>query len=104
MRVTDSSRWEFIEPVTGTPFPDPTDYTARRVADRFTHDHLAAAAGSFGLRPFEEDFYAPDRWAILVEDTTPRDPTLRLWTLEQAKTGGRGVLWSHMENGRVVML
>ena len=56
------------------------------------------------MRPFEEDFYAPDRWAILVEDTTPRDPTLRLWTLEQAKTGGRGVLWSHMENGRVVML
>ena len=104
VRVTDSSRWEFIEPITGTPFPDPTDYGARRVPDRFTHDHLVAAAGWFGLRPFDEDFYAPDQWAILVEDPTPRDPKLRLWTLEQAQTGGRGVLWSHMENGRVVRL
>lgn len=104
VRVTDSRRWEFIEPVTGTPFPDPTDYRARRIASKFTHNHLAQAAAWFGLRPFDEDFYAPDRWAILVEDPTPRDPTLRRWTLEQAQTHGRGVLWSHVENGRVVQL
>ena len=104
VRVTDLSRWEFIEPITGTPFPDPTDYAARRIPDRFTHDHLVQAASFYGLRPFDEDFYPSDARAVLVEDTSPRDPSWHEFTLAQAQANGRGVLWSHMENGRVVRL
>jgi len=93
VRVNDSARWEMVglgEPYP-TPFPDPTDYTARRIPDRFTHEHLAQGAAHFGLRPFDEDFYAPQGWGILVEDPEPRQPH---WdddiTLDQAQHNGKG--------------
>jgi hypothetical protein len=104
VRVTDSSRWEFIEPVTGTPFPDPTDYAARRVPDRFTHDHLVQVAGFYGLRPFDQDFYETSTRGVLVEDTGSHGLNWTYFTLAQAQENGRGVQWSHVENGRVVML
>ncbi len=104
VRVTDSSRWEFIEPVTGTPFPDPTDYGARRIPDRFTHGHLVQVAGFYGLRPFDEDFYSSQDRGVLVEDKGSHGRDWKHFTLTQAQENGRGVLWSHVEKGRVVEL
>lgn len=42
------------------------DPGARRVIDRFSHEHLVASAASLGLRPFDEDFYVPGG-AVLLE-------------------------------------
>ncbi|NMR21638.1 hypothetical protein [Cellulomonas fimi] len=51
VRTTDSGRWEVAEPATAPPFPDPTERSVRKVADRFTHEHLLQVAAWFGLRP-----------------------------------------------------
>lgn len=69
------------------PFPVPVvwDPDARRVPDKFTHEHLAASAAAFGLRPFDEDFYAPDGRGIIVERTGPMEPGTRTYTLAQAR-------------------
>ena len=91
VRVNDSRRWELVDHVTNDAFPNPVDHSRRQVPDRFTHDHLVQVAEFFGLRPFDEDFYAPDRWAVLVEHTEPRDPAWYELTLEQAQANGRGV-------------
>lgn len=42
------------------------DPDARRVVDRFTHEHLIVSAAARGLRPFDEDFYVPEG-AVLLE-------------------------------------
>ena len=89
VRVNDSRRWELVDQVTNDAFPNPVDHSRRLVPDRFTHDHLVQVAEFFGLRPFDEDFYAPDRWAVLVEHTEPRDPAWPEFTLEQAQDYGR---------------
>ena len=39
---------------------------ARRVVDRFTHQHVVESAAAVGLRPFDEDFYDPSG-AVLLE-------------------------------------
>ena len=57
------------------------DLTARRVQDRFSHEHLLEMTRRYGLRPFDEDFYPPDGDAYLIERTdplTPRDVPISL--------------------------
>ncbi|WP_167046584.1 hypothetical protein [Salinibacterium sp. ZJ454] len=39
----------------------------------------------FGLRPFDEDFYAPDGHGVVVERTDPLEPSYRTVTLAQAR-------------------
>ncbi|MCC2333841.1 hypothetical protein [Cellulomonas wangsupingiae] len=89
VRTTDGGRWEVAEPATPPPFPDPTDRTARRIRDRFTHAHLVEVAEWFGLRPTEADFYLPGGEAFLIERTEPRDPSWKDLTLDQAYGIGR---------------
>ncbi|MBO0898678.1 hypothetical protein J1G42_01725 [Cellulomonas sp. zg-ZUI222] len=84
VRTTESGRWEVAVPPTPLPFPDPTDHTARRIRDRFTHGHLLEVAEWFGLRPTDPGFYTPGGEAFLIERTDPRDPSWHELTLEQA--------------------
>lgn len=60
----DGRRWDLdaFEP----PWHAVWDPGARRVVDRFSHEHLVASAASLGLRPFDEDFYVPGG-AVLLE-------------------------------------
>ncbi len=61
------------------------DETARSKQDRFTHEHLALACERMGLRPFDEDFYAPDGWGLMIERTDVDANKERSWTLAQAR-------------------
>lgn len=58
---------------------------AKRIPDRFTHEHLAEMTGLFGLRPFDADFYAPDGRGLIVERTDPVPPGELAYTLGQAR-------------------
>ena len=85
-------RWELQPPTPEWPLPDPVDYSARRVADKLPQERLEQVADHFGLRMADEDFYAPDGWALVVEavggHTLP--PNHRELTLEQAKANDPG--------------
>lgn len=85
VRLTDSNRWELVEP--HAPFYGGAvwDPTARRVPDKFTHQHLADTAAMHGLHPFDEDFYAPEGHGIIVERTDPIEPGTPSYTLAQAR-------------------
>jgi hypothetical protein len=61
------------------------DETARRVQDRFTHEHLVEACRRLGLRPFDADFYAPRGAGLILERTDPQAALERAFTLAQAR-------------------
>lgn len=58
---------------------------AARVANRFTHEHLAQMADRLGLRPFDEDFYVPGEGAELLEQTDLMAGEWMFATLAQAR-------------------
>lgn len=59
-----------------------SDPTARG-GKKFTHEHLVELAARFGLRPFDEDFYAPAGSGVLVTHTDPSE--LGSYSLAQAR-------------------
>ena len=80
-----------MDPIPPFPVGNIWDPTAKRILDRFTHEHLVETA-LFGLRPFDEDFYVPERRALIVERTDPIQPDERTFTLAQAR-GEEPVIW-----------
>lgn len=76
------------------PFEDTAAYTAPRVRDRFSQQTLIDYAGAFGVRPFDADFYAPDRTATFVRHTGPSFYGSRISDLAEVqgpwKLGGPG--------------
>jgi hypothetical protein len=92
VRTADSSRWELVQPSRPFPVGNIWDPTAKRIPDRFTHEHLVEMTGLFGLRPFDEDFYAPDGQGVIVERTDPVQSDERTFTLAQAR-GEEPVVW-----------
>ena len=85
VQASDRRGWDVIEPSLPFPVGNIWDPTARRVQDRFTHDHIVEMTALFGLRPFDEDFYAPNGEGIIVEYTHPMDSDERTGTLGQAR-------------------
>ncbi len=94
--VNDSERWVFelggARDRTRYPsddFPPPVgkvwDETARLTPHRFTHDHLRLACERLGLFPFDEDFYAPDGWGVVMERDDPAASEQKGYTLAQAR-------------------
>ena len=58
--ANDGGKWRFDQSGTPFDFEDTPSYDKRKVADRFTVDHLDDYAKHLGLDPFEERFYMPD--------------------------------------------
>lgn len=81
----DTGRWGFGQSGEPLPFEDTSAYTARRPRDRFGQQALIAYAAVLGLRPFDEDSYAPDREATLVSYTSPAAHGSRLVALADAQ-------------------
>ena len=82
VKYLESGRWG-LNADPDDPFPVGLVYDphARRVQDRFSHEHLLEMTRRYGLRPFDEDFYPPDGDAYLIERTdplTPRDVPISL--------------------------
>lgn len=72
--VADTGRrWELDEPGEGWPLPDPVDRTARRVQDRLSRTAVLDLVGALGIRAQDDAFYAPDGWAILVDEVGGHD-------------------------------
>lgn len=85
LRGGDSRQWMFVDEGDPLPFEDTSTYQAQRVRDRFSQQTLITYAAALGLRPFDEDFYAPDRTATLVSHTSPAYAGNRLISLEEAQ-------------------
>lgn len=84
VRAANLRTWELDGPF-GSDTEFDWDPDAVRVPEHFTHDHLVSTAARYGLRPFDENFYAPDGKGIIVEE--PVDPfgALRYTTLAAAR-------------------
>ncbi|WP_151199549.1 hypothetical protein [Cryobacterium sp. LW097] len=85
VRAVNKRQWEVAGGRDEFPVGNVWRPEAVRVPDRFTHDHLVQMAERFGLRPFDEDFYAPDGTGIMVERTDPVEWDQRRATLAQAR-------------------
>ena len=85
VQATYTSHWEFLRPRGEFPGGNVWNPTAKRIPDRFTHEHLAEMARRFGLRPFDEDFYAPDGGGLMVERTGPLQSDQKTFTLAQSR-------------------
>ena len=82
--------WNFVDHGEPLPFEDAHHYTAKKVQDRFTQEMLIQYCAALGLRPFDADFYAPDRVGVLIEDTSP--PMKGAWQADlAARRSGRPV-------------
>lgn len=92
VRTVNTRQWEVVEPSGQFPVGNVWDPTARRIPDRFTHEHLAEMTTRLGLRPFDEDFYAPDGQGLIVERTDPIQSDESTYTLAQAR-GEEPVDW-----------
>lgn len=75
-------KWTFVDMGDPLPFEDTSRYSARRVRDKFTQELLIQYAAAVGLRPFDEDFFTPDRTGVIVEHTDP--PTADSWETDLA--------------------
>jgi hypothetical protein len=85
VQIAESGRWAFAEPSAPVPSEYEYDAAARRAPDKFTRAHLARTAANYGLRPFDDDFYAPDLTGIVLEQGGPPDPREKSWTLAEAR-------------------
>ncbi len=85
VRTASSRKWEVIEPNGSFPIGNVWDPPARRVQNRFTHEHLVEMTGRFGLRRFDRDFYAPEGVGLMLERTDPVQSYQRTFTLAQAR-------------------
>jgi hypothetical protein len=87
-RIGERGGWIFVDLGDRLPFEDTDAYTAPRTRDRFTQQMLIDYAAALGLRPFDADFYAPDRGAVLVEHTGPAIWGERLADITDAQSAG----------------
>lgn len=87
-RIGERGGWIFVDFGDRLPFEDTSAYTAARARDRFTQQMLIDYASELGLRPFNADFYAPDRTAVLVEHTEPAVWRERLLSIADAQSAG----------------
>ena len=78
----DERAWYFVE---GNLRVGTASEPTARGGKKFTHEHLAELTSRFGLRPFDEDFYAPNGVGVLV--THPDPSTFRTYSLAQARGG-----------------
>ncbi|MEJ5914784.1 hypothetical protein [Pseudokineococcus sp. 1T1Z-3] len=88
VRISDRGGWIFVDLGDRLPFEDASAYTAPRVKNRFTQQTLIDYAAELGLRPFDADFYASDRTAVLVEHTGPAIWRERLASIADAQSNG----------------
>jgi hypothetical protein len=79
--------WTFDAAGEPQPFERPERYNERRIRDRFTPDMLRSYLAALGIRAFDEDFYMPDREALLVEKDVPLYPGERAWAFEDVQMG-----------------
>ncbi len=63
--VNDGGRWTFDAFGDPFPFEVPEAYKRKRIRDRFTHEMLVDYLQHLNVRPFDEDWYAPN--AIVVQ-------------------------------------
>ena len=85
--LDDGGRWRFSQDGPPLPCEDLDAYRARRVKDRFTPALLDRYLREFGLRAFDEDFYAPAGAGVLVEKQGRRVRGTSELTLAQARQG-----------------
>jgi hypothetical protein len=84
--INDSDRWAFDTWGAPQPFERTDVYSRRRIRDRLSIELIAEYAAELGLRPFDHDFYAPDRIAALVElDWSSRGHPVRDVSLSQVQ-------------------
>ncbi|QHC56602.1 hypothetical protein [Rathayibacter tanaceti] len=57
IELTQDSRWTFHTYGDPLPFEEVSAYTNRRIADRFTPEMLADYCATYGLHPFDDDFF-----------------------------------------------
>ena len=85
IRASDGRSWDFVDHGDTQPFEDTAAYTAPRVRDRFNQQTLIDYAAHFGVRPFDADFYAPDRTATFVRYRAPNFYDSRIMTLAEVQ-------------------
>jgi hypothetical protein len=83
--VRDVGRWTFSNFGTPLAFEQVDRYDAKLRPNRFTAEMLEEYALAFGVRPFDESFYAPEGWATLVEDLKPRAPLEREMSIDEVQ-------------------
>jgi len=83
--VNDGGSWAWNSFGEYLPFERPDAYRVRRVRDRFTEDMLVEYCASLGIHLFDEQFYAPQRTAVLVSKVGPIYPGVQEYTLEQVQ-------------------
>lgn len=67
----DDGKWRFDANGTIQPFENVKQYSARRVADRFTGEMLQEYCHSLGIRLIDEDFYVGDGILFVKNDPRP---------------------------------
>lgn len=82
---SEGGRLRFMDDGEPLPFEDVSRYKRRRVADRFTNETLIEYCRALGLRPFDADFYAPDRAALLIEPVGLPYAGARFLSLEESR-------------------
>jgi hypothetical protein len=82
--IAEDGHWEFGADGSPQPFERLEYYTRRRVEERFPPKLLEAYCRALGIRPFDEDFYAPDRRAALIA-TPDRVTGQRTLSLAEAR-------------------
>jgi hypothetical protein len=83
--IRDGSRWRFDANGTVQDFEDTNAYSQRKIADRFSPQHLSDYATALGLRPWDLDFY-PGSSVLITNPATPPD---QAWVLTISETQRR---------------
>jgi hypothetical protein len=84
--ANDGGRWTFEMEGEPLPFEATENYTAKRVSDRLTPEMLKSYCAALGIQAFEEDYYAPEHVATLIELTGAAPVGVRECSLEEAQT------------------
>jgi len=85
VRVSEPRKWELVSPSASFRVGNVWNPEAKRIPDRFTHDHLSEMASRYGLRPFDEDFFAPQGRGVIVARTDLPMPEERLMSLAESR-------------------
>ncbi|GGL05298.1 hypothetical protein GCM10007382_26510 [Salinibacterium xinjiangense] len=85
VRMSEPRKWELVSPSASFRVGNVWNPAAKRITDRFTHDHLSEMANRYGLRPFDADFFAPEGSGVLVSRTDAPQPDESLISLAIAR-------------------
>lgn len=83
--INDGGKWRFSQDGPPLPFEDLDAYQARRAKDRFTPALLQRYLAELGLLAFDEDFYAPAGFGVLVEKQGKMIDGTKSLTLAEAR-------------------